>query len=475
MRVPAQPHTPARAAIAAALANVLIGRRFSRIVGIVSAVAVWAQTLPQPVQAQSQRESGIVVADASQGDWAETGTASWYGPGFAGRPTASGETYDPQNLTAAHRSLPLGSLVRVHNLTPPTESELARQIDQLVSQRIDLVTLPPLQFHVMRGLPAGDLVVIRWPHALMDARGCFVLLDAIDQMYREQTEPAGLVSVGDELLDGLSQLLRNTARPQCPATRTEEEPPAAGEDLQLPICPDFRELGPLRSIVHRLDEDECRQIQDIAKRTCAPAQFGAFLRACGVRTLHRMLARHNSRGAGYSVPFVVEARWPPYLSPVCRNLFTAERLFVPAKMAIDRPAVARLLHEGTTRLAAAGPNTRKLKRSLAVTSLPTALLAHLVRHSLIYPPQPWQQDAVSNPPSLPMAFMQVFGDKKRSFCGAEVRYVHSFRPPLPRQGIGIQVMGGQGRLAVCGLSYEVRWNMMNRFLDHFIEELLSPD
>jgi hypothetical protein len=36
-------------------------------------------------------------------------------------------------------------------------------------------------------------------------------------------------------------------------------------------------------------------------------------------------------------------------------------------------------------------------------------------------------------------------------------------------------MGGQGRLAVCGLSYEVCWNMMNRFLDHFIEELLSPD
>jgi rare lipoprotein A len=82
----------------------------------VIAAAVGVQTLPQPLQAQSREKSGIVVADASQGDWAETGTASWYGPGFAGRRTASGETYDPQNLTAAHRSLPLGSLVRVHNL-----------------------------------------------------------------------------------------------------------------------------------------------------------------------------------------------------------------------------------------------------------------------------------------------------------------------------------------------------------------------
>ncbi len=42
-----------------------------------------------------------------------TGEASWYGPKFAGRRTASGETFDPTELTAAHRTLPFGSLVRV--------------------------------------------------------------------------------------------------------------------------------------------------------------------------------------------------------------------------------------------------------------------------------------------------------------------------------------------------------------------------
>jgi len=48
--------------------------------------------------------------------WTEEGIASWYGPGFAGRPTASTEIYDPSQLTAAHKTLPLGSLVRVYNL-----------------------------------------------------------------------------------------------------------------------------------------------------------------------------------------------------------------------------------------------------------------------------------------------------------------------------------------------------------------------
>ncbi len=48
--------------------------------------------------------------------WYEIGTASWYGRYFQGRKTAMGETYDMNGLTCAHRSLPLGSWIRVTNL-----------------------------------------------------------------------------------------------------------------------------------------------------------------------------------------------------------------------------------------------------------------------------------------------------------------------------------------------------------------------
>lgn len=44
------------------------------------------------------------------------GIASWYGEDFHGKKTASGETYNMYDLTAAHRTLPLGSRVRVTNL-----------------------------------------------------------------------------------------------------------------------------------------------------------------------------------------------------------------------------------------------------------------------------------------------------------------------------------------------------------------------
>lgn len=46
----------------------------------------------------------------------ERGIASWYGEKFHGRPTANGETYDMHGLTAAHKELPLGTVIDVKNL-----------------------------------------------------------------------------------------------------------------------------------------------------------------------------------------------------------------------------------------------------------------------------------------------------------------------------------------------------------------------
>lgn len=61
----------------------------------------------QPVQPKPQ---------APQHHWYQIGRASWYGRLFQGHQTASGENFDMNGLTCAHRSLPLGSLVRVTNL-----------------------------------------------------------------------------------------------------------------------------------------------------------------------------------------------------------------------------------------------------------------------------------------------------------------------------------------------------------------------
>ena len=57
------------------------------------------------------------VASNSVSKFKQTGLASWYGRKFHGRKTASGETFDMNGLTAAHRSLPLNCYVKVTNKT----------------------------------------------------------------------------------------------------------------------------------------------------------------------------------------------------------------------------------------------------------------------------------------------------------------------------------------------------------------------
>ena len=70
----------------------------------VSAAAQEAQTIDEP------------IAEAEQATEIDGGMASYYSDELAGNRTASGERFDPDELTAAHRSLPFGSLVRVTNV-----------------------------------------------------------------------------------------------------------------------------------------------------------------------------------------------------------------------------------------------------------------------------------------------------------------------------------------------------------------------
>lgn len=56
------------------------------------------------------------VAGNEEGCLFETGIASWYGSGFHGELTANGETYDMESLTAAHKTLPFNTVVKVVNL-----------------------------------------------------------------------------------------------------------------------------------------------------------------------------------------------------------------------------------------------------------------------------------------------------------------------------------------------------------------------
>ncbi|MBS1815762.1 MAG: septal ring lytic transglycosylase RlpA family protein [Acidobacteria bacterium] len=74
-------------------------------------------TAPAPVHAPAPLKAPMqpAIAPVKLGP-PEVGRASWYGDEFEGKTTANGEKFDPDSLTCAHRTLPLGSLIRVTNL-----------------------------------------------------------------------------------------------------------------------------------------------------------------------------------------------------------------------------------------------------------------------------------------------------------------------------------------------------------------------
>jgi rare lipoprotein A len=73
-------------------------------------------TEPLPAPREAAQEAPAPAYAPAPRVHVERGNASWYGAALAGRPTASGERFDPRKMTAAHRTLPFGTWVEVRRV-----------------------------------------------------------------------------------------------------------------------------------------------------------------------------------------------------------------------------------------------------------------------------------------------------------------------------------------------------------------------
>lgn len=81
----------------------------------ISALLIFAFILINPV---SDLHNSVLFSKTTDGisDFVQEGIASWYGPGFQGRKTANGERFNTHDLTAAHKTLPFNTILKVTNL-----------------------------------------------------------------------------------------------------------------------------------------------------------------------------------------------------------------------------------------------------------------------------------------------------------------------------------------------------------------------
>ncbi len=107
-------------------------------------------THPDPIPPHAKHQS---VRRHKRAKPYQVGRASWYGHHFHGKPTASGEPYNMFRFTAAHRDLPMGTLVRVTNLVN-NRSIVVRVNDRGPSQPTRIIDLSYL---------AADMIGLRTP------------------------------------------------------------------------------------------------------------------------------------------------------------------------------------------------------------------------------------------------------------------------------------------------------------------------
>jgi len=133
----------------------------------------------------------------------QVGTASWYGRPYHGRPTASGEIYDMEKLTAAHRTLPFGTRVKVENLENHQSVDLRiNDRGPFVEDRIIDVSRAAARVLVMLGtgtakvrlevlttpdLPAGDFYAVQL--------GAFQDRGRADRLRREMKKKYGTATL----------------------------------------------------------------------------------------------------------------------------------------------------------------------------------------------------------------------------------------------------------------------------------------
>jgi len=108
----------------------------------------------------------VALLMASHGPYYETGIASWYGPGFDGNLTANGEVYDMHGISAAHKTLPFGTVVEVVELD--TGNRLVVRINDrgpfVEGRIIDLSRGAAEELGIInKGITEVGLRIISWP------------------------------------------------------------------------------------------------------------------------------------------------------------------------------------------------------------------------------------------------------------------------------------------------------------------------
>ncbi len=368
-------------------------------------------------------------------------------------------------------------VVRLHALTPPTDDQLQHDVEALFAASLDTVRLPPVQFHVFRGLPAGDVVVVRWPHALTDGRGAFLLLEELVRLYDETPDPATLTSAGDERRDDFARMLADYPLWRRVRMMLElHHPPQAhrGEVLHLAQTPAATDPGPMHYLRRHLTPEQTAQVGENMRRIAGASPSGDYLRACGLHALHAVMPKPVPPHALYTAMSLLDNRRRQGPA-VCWNLTSALPITVPTDAAGDAAELTRLIHRQTIAHVRARTGLRYYAAFSLLMHPPTAYVAAVLRATMLAGRRQTSGLMLAGTPSLRLDFIGPFSRPLPRFCGAELHNYYGYSTLLPEPGFALHVNLTHQRLNVSGVCFEARVpaRTLAALMDRFIATLLD--
>ena len=358
------------------------------------------------------------------------------------------------------------------------EAAFERYAEDLLATQLDVRRAAPLRLYVARMRDGNDRMIVRWPHALMDARGGATIVEELARLYDERPTVNALCSAGDELrrdfgtLDGRMSL-RERAAAVWGALGARRRSAAARE---LRLCPlvNAEECGRMRICIRRLDRDDAARVRDAAMQVCGFGRFADFLRAAAIRALAETVASRDPDGV-FSTMHLLDNRRRRDRGPVCHNVFSAFPIHIPAAVATDRAVVADLIRDATVAVLHSGALNRRLAGLRLLARIPSGLLSRSVSRGLRLG-RSFLPLGVSNPPSLPMGFMGPLSRAYESMFGATLVNIYGVRPASPPAGFALNVNQAQGRMNIAGIHYEssVPAEIMQALVDRFVTALTEP-
>ncbi len=362
-------------------------------------------------------------------------------------------------------------IVRVWEEDAVGPVSLHERIEALYNESIVAPELPPLRVHVLRSAARGDVLMVRFRHALMDARGATFFLEDLDELYAHDAPdalPAPAVADDDAYgrLTGewpLTRRLRETLA-ALKTGRRSEAPAATLADPSVPL----ERAGRLRIVHRRLDPAGMQAVRDAALRVCGFGRFGDFLRACALKALAHALPHTPAPDTSLRTLNLVNHRKRRARTPVCRNLTSAVPLAVSAGSVDDIVATADRLRDQMLAHMAAGFSARQFAVLAQLTRLPIGLAAAVVRRGWTAPAG---GGGLFRPPSLPLGLMGAFTRPMETFCTLGLRNYYGMATARPRPGLTIDVNLTERGMNLCGAFYEglVARTRIERLLDGMIE------